>query len=93
MVRTFVVRQKVDLRRTFYFDTRIAPEVRVCEPVFNLRMLSYTVRYGWSEKRPIRVGVLSNKVNNIIELVAETFDKNYKIKSNVEEEVTFLFKG
>ena len=28
MVNTFVVRQKVDLRRTFHFDTRIYPEVR-----------------------------------------------------------------
>jgi hypothetical protein len=28
LVNTFIVRQKVDLRRTFHFDTRIYPEVR-----------------------------------------------------------------
>ena len=40
-------RQRVDFRRIFYFDMRIAPEVRgFCESVFDLRMVSDTLRYG-----------------------------------------------
>ena len=50
MVSTFVARQKVNLRRTLYFDTRIAPEVRVCKPVFNLRMLSDTLQLKWNSQ-------------------------------------------
>ena len=41
MVITFIVRQKVDLRPTFF-----PPEERDCvEPVFNVRMFTDTLRY------------------------------------------------
>ena len=40
-----MVRQKVDLRRTFYFETRIHPEVRGFINLFSICACS-TVRFG-----------------------------------------------
>jgi hypothetical protein len=45
LVSTSVVRQKVDLRRTFYFDTRIHPEVRGFINLFSICACS-PVRFG-----------------------------------------------
>jgi hypothetical protein len=45
LVSTSVVRQKVDLRRTFYFDTRIHPEVRGFINIFSICACS-PIRYG-----------------------------------------------
>ena len=45
MVSTFVVRQKVDLRQTFYFDTRIAQEARDFANLFSICACS-VIRYG-----------------------------------------------
>jgi hypothetical protein len=45
MVSTSVVRQKVDLRRTFHFDTRIQPEVRGFINLFSICARSQ-VRFG-----------------------------------------------
>jgi hypothetical protein len=45
MVSTSVVRQKVDLRRTFYFDTRIHPEGRGVINLFSICACS-PVRFG-----------------------------------------------
>ena len=42
---SMVVRQKVDLRRTFYFDTRIHPEVRGFINLFSICACS-PIRYG-----------------------------------------------
>ena len=48
MVSTFIIRQKVDLRRTFYFDTQIAREVRIVRTCFQsgLAQRYVTVRKG-----------------------------------------------
>jgi hypothetical protein len=45
IVSTSVVRQKVELRRTFYFDTRIHPEVRGFINLFSICACS-PVRFG-----------------------------------------------
>jgi hypothetical protein len=51
LVSTSVVRQKVDLRRTFYFDTQIHPEVRGFINLFSICACSParfgTVRAKW----------------------------------------------
>jgi hypothetical protein len=51
LVSTSVVRQKVDLRRTFYFDTRIHPEVRGFINLFSICACSpvrfATIRAKW----------------------------------------------
>ena len=51
MVSTFVVRQKIDLRRTFYFHTPIAPEVRGFVNLFSIFACSAirddTIRLKW----------------------------------------------
>jgi hypothetical protein len=50
---TSVVRQKVDLRRTFYSDTVIRDNTPgstwIYKPLFNLRMLTDTLRYDTCE--------------------------------------------
>jgi hypothetical protein len=45
LVSTSVVRQKVDLRQTFYFDTQIHPEVRGFINLFSICARS-PVRFG-----------------------------------------------
>ena len=49
MVNTSVVRSKVDLRRAFYFDSRINWRYVNLKPIFKLRMLTGTLRYDTGE--------------------------------------------
>jgi hypothetical protein len=59
LVSTEVVRQKVDLRRTFYFDTWIHPEVRGFINLFSMCACSpvrfATIRAMW--KTGFRIGL------------------------------------
>jgi hypothetical protein len=57
-----VVRQKVDLRRTFYFDT--PGSTWFYKPLFNLRMLTSTFRYD--------TGEVENRLFSLLETFSRT---------------------
>jgi hypothetical protein len=63
LVLQSVVRQKVDLRRTFYFDTRIHPEVRKFKNLFSICACSpvrfATIRAKWKTGLTLTYDVFS----------------------------------
>ena len=49
MVSTFLIRPKVDLRRTFYLERETPGSTWFCESVFNLCIISDALRYDMAE--------------------------------------------
>jgi hypothetical protein len=67
LVSTSVVRQKVDLRRTFHFDTRIHPEVRGFINLFSICACS-PVRFAtiWAKWKTGLILEQSTEVSSIV---------------------------